>query len=110
MECFEFCCQSPRPTIWSSLLGLGIEYVSFPQGSVEIGTYFSSPTAGALKRAGLMKLFGNGTRVTGSTMVRATPLDWHAAEASALKSPLIVACVGTKASDCGGAVRSRVPW
>src|SRR5436189_4480640 len=75
-----------------------------------MGRFFVRAMAGALNRAVGIWLPGNGVRVTGSRIVLATPLDWQAADASAPKSPLRVACVGTKASDCGGAVRSLVPW
>ena len=43
-------------------------------------------------------------------LITAFLLAWQAADSIVLKSPLRVACVGTKAMDCGGAVRVAVSW
>src|SRR5438105_15611195 len=110
MEFRALCIQSARPTYWFSLLGFGIAYLIWPQGFAATGISFARPTDGALKRVGLMKLFGNGWPLLGSIRLTGLPLDWQAADSKVLKSPPVAAAVGTKLSVCGGAVRVRVAW
>lgn len=47
-------------------------YVISPQGFVATGINFANPTAGLLKRVGLIRLSGNGCEFVGS--YRVTPL------------------------------------
>src|SRR5262249_29021579 len=81
-----------------------------PQGSADTGRYFARFRAWRLNRLGLTKSFAKTCPVTGSLMARCVLLDWHPADSSALKSPLSTACVGTKLSVAGGAVRIVVRW
>src|SRR5581483_1511150 len=90
----------------SSSVRFGIAYSSLPQGSLLTGTYFSTLSAWALKRAGLMKFPGKGWPVEVSISGRLR----QAADSAALKSPLSVAAVGTKTVFVCGAVRMLVAW
>ena len=61
-------------------------------------------TAAGLKSAGSMRLLTNGARsVTGRPAL-------HAAEATAVKSPAIIAAVGTNEIRSGSVRRVMVPW
>src|SRR5437879_912312 len=95
---------------WLSSLGLAIPYVILPHGSLGMGRYLARFRACWLKRLGDTKSLGKGCPVVGSVMARCVCDDWQAADSRTLKSPFRAACVGTKLTDEGGAVRTIVRW
>src|SRR4051812_22023551 len=90
--CFSLLTQSTRPISWSSSPVVGMPKRTEPQGSAVVGRYFvARTTAGALNRVGEIRFAGkNEDPVDGSIRVRA-PLDWHAADSIAVKSPASIA-------------------
>ncbi len=79
-------------------------YVILPHSSSGAGSLLAMNTAAGLNSAGLMRLFTNGARrVTGRPAL-------HAAEVTPVKSPAIIAAVGTNEMRSGSVRRVIVPW
>ena len=86
------------------MLLFGIPYWRRPQGSVDTGTFWRNFIAGALNLAGSMRL---SVKPHAGDSVICLPLQDGAV--MAVKSPLSIACVGTKLTDVGGLLFSVRP-